>query len=139
MRAVPKTAPLIEDTNDKSVSFHAKAVVKPRRAKVVWLRRDEVRFSSGILRRSSVPSLVPTKRRGYLMTVDERKRKMNDRRRWLIFKQMMYSRENKGNSHCKSARADKKILCRVIVQNETITICSECQKCHGGNCCVNGR
>ena len=64
MRAVPNTAPLIEETNDKSVSFHAIAVVKARSAYVVWLRRDAVRFSSGIFKRSSVPSLVPTKRRG---------------------------------------------------------------------------
>ena len=64
IRAVPNTAPLIEETNDKSVSFHAIAVVIASRAYVVLLSRDALRFSSGILNRSSVPSLVPTKRRG---------------------------------------------------------------------------
>jgi hypothetical protein len=64
--AVPNTAPLTEATNDKSVSFHANAVMLARRAKVVWLRSEADLFSSGTLRRSRTPSLVPTKRRGYL-------------------------------------------------------------------------
>jgi hypothetical protein len=41
-------------------------VMLARRAKVVWLRSEADLFSSGTLRRSRVPSLVPTKRRGYL-------------------------------------------------------------------------
>ena len=64
IRAVPNTAPLMEETNDKSVSFHANAVVIARSAYVVWLSSPAVRFSSGTFKRSSVPSLVPTKRRG---------------------------------------------------------------------------
>ena len=64
IRAVPNTAPLIEDTNERSVSFHANAVTIPRSPNVVWFKSEADLFSSGTLRRSRVPSLVPTKRSG---------------------------------------------------------------------------
>lgn len=35
IRAVPNTAPLIEDTNERSVNFHANAVTSPRSPNVV--------------------------------------------------------------------------------------------------------